>query len=144
MFGGTSLGLMDCVARAAHDGGSMTIGIVPQKVEERDCASRVMDVDIPCDNLNDRKELMMMQADAFVALPGGIGTLDEIFTVAASATIGYHSKPLVLYNMGGFWNKLIELLNHLAKEGMIRGDWRQIVHIANTLEEVEAAIARSL
>lgn len=136
VFGGTSLGLMECVARAVHDGGAMAIGIVPTKVEERDCASQCMDVHIPCDNLSDRKELMMAQADAFVALPGGIGTLDEIFTVAASATIGYHRKPLILYNADGFWSSLVALLDDLEGKGMIRGDWRKVIRVASTLDEL--------
>lgn len=140
VFGGTSLGLMECVAKAAHDGGAMTIGVVPTKVEERDCVSGSMDVHIPCDNLNDRKELMMAQSDAFVALPGGIGTLDELFTVAASATIGYHRKPLVLYNMNGFWDSLVAMLDDLKEKGVIRGDWHSVIEVANTLEEVVAAL----
>lgn len=140
VFGGTSLGLMECVAKAAHDGGAMTIGVVPTKVEERDCASRCMDVHIPCDNLNDRKELMMAQGDAFVALPGGIGTLDEIFTVAASATVGYHCKPIVLYNMNGFWDSFVALLDDLKAKGMIRGDWHSVIKVANDLETLAAAI----
>jgi len=141
VFGGTSLGLMECVAQAVHGGGAMAIGVVPTKVEERDCASQCMDVHIPCDNLSDRKELMMAQADAFVALPGGIGTLDEIFTVAASATIGYHRKPVILYNINGFWNSLIALLDELNVKGMIRGDWRQVIKVASTLNELSAILA---
>lgn len=136
VFGGTSLGLMECVAQAVHGGGAMAIGIVPSKVEERDCVSQCMDVHIPCDNLNDRKELMMAQADAFVALPGGIGTLDEIFTVAASATIGYHRKPLILYSVNGFWESLVALLDDLKDRGMIRGDWRKVIRVASTLDEL--------
>jgi len=141
VFGGTSLGLMACVAEAAHKSGAMTIGVVPTKVEERDCASRCMDVHIPCDNLNDRKELMMAQGDAFVALPGGIGTLDEIFTVAASATIGYHHKPLIVYDMDGFWDGLVELLDGIKAKGMIRGDWRSVINVCRTLDEVKACLS---
>lgn len=142
VFGGTSLGLMDCVAKAARNGGATTIGVVPTMVEERNCVSRDMDVQISCDNLSDRKELMMAQADAFVALPGGVGTLDEVFTVAASATIGYHHKPLVLYNMNGFWNSLIALLDDMAAHGMIRGDWRRTIKVARTLDEVADELRR--
>lgn len=140
VFGGTNLGLMECVAKTAHDAGAMTIGVVPSKVEERGCASDYMDVHIPCDDLNDRKQMMMAQSDVFVALPGGIGTLDEIFTVAASATIGYHHKPVILYNIGGFWDGLICLLNDLQSKGVVRGDWRRVIHVATTLAELEQII----
>jgi hypothetical protein len=95
-----------------------------------------VDIEIACDNLTDRKQLMMDQSDVFVALPGGIGTLDEVFTVAASATIGYHQKLVILYNIKGFWNPLIAVLNDLQQRGMIRGDWQQYIKVADTLEEL--------
>ena len=79
---------------------------------------------------------MMDQADVFVALPGGIGTLDEVFTVAASATIGYHDKPVILYNLKGFWNPLIALLDDLQQRNMVRGQWQQYINVANSLEEL--------
>lgn len=76
----------------------------------------------------------------FIALPGGLGTLDEVFTVAASATIGYHQKPVILYNMKGFWNLLIALLNDLQQKGMIRGDWHQYIKTAESIDELTAFI----
>jgi predicted Rossmann-fold nucleotide-binding protein len=96
-----------------------------------------VDVEIPCDNLTDRKQLMMVQSDVFIALPGGIGTLDEMFTVAASATIGYHQKSLILYNMKGFWDSLIALLDDLQAKGMIRGNWRDYIKTANSIEQID-------
>ena len=78
----------------------------------------------------------MDQSDVFIALPGGIGTLDEVFTVAASATIGYHQKPLILYNMKGFWDSLIALLDDLQAKGMIRGNWRDYIKTANSIEQI--------
>jgi uncharacterized protein (TIGR00730 family) len=136
VFGGTSSGLMECVAKAAHEAGSVTVGVVPSKVEAGGHVSDHIDVYIPCDDLSDRKQLMMARSDAFVALPGGIGTLDEIFSVAASAAIGYHSKPLVLYSMDGFWAPLASLLDSLADKGVIRGQWRQHIAIVSSLDEV--------
>ena len=136
VYGGVNQGLMECLARAAHDGGARTIGIVPSIVEKTGRISDYVDVEIPCDNLSDRKQLMMDQADLFIALPGGIGTLDEIFTVASSATIGYHQKPVVLYNLKGFWNPLIQMLDDLQARGMVRGQWRDYIRVANRLEEI--------
>jgi len=140
VYGGVNQGLMEAVAEAAHNGGAMTIGVVPQIVERSGRTSQYVVVEIPCDNLTDRKQLMMDQGDAFVALPGGIGTLDEIFTVAASATIGYHQKPVVLYNVGGFWNPLIAALDALQLQGMIRGQWRHVIRVASTIEELSATL----
>ena len=140
VYGGVNQGLMECIAKTARGTGSMTIGVVPMMVEKNGRRSDYVDVEVPCDNLSDRKQLMMDQSDAFIALPGGIGTLDEIFTVAASATIGYHQKPVILYNMKGFWNGLISLLNDLQAKGMIRGDWHHYIKTADSLEEISRLI----
>ena len=137
VYGGVNQGLMEAIGRAAHEAGALTIGVIPTIVEKSGRRSDYVDIDIPCDNLSDRKQLMMDQADVFVALPGGIGTLDEIFTVAASATIGYHQKPVVLFNVKGFWNPLVQLLDNLKAQGMVRGDWQQYIRVANSLEELE-------
>ena len=140
VFGGVGLGLMEEVARATKDAGGRTIGVVPRIIERDGRMSEHVDVDIACEDLTDRKQLMLDQSDLFVALPGGIGTLDEIFTIAASATIGYHHKPVVLYNMEGSWDSLIALLDDLAARGMIRGAWRDIIHVVNSLDELVALI----
>lgn len=137
VFGGCDLGLMACVAKAARAAGGRTIGVVPTLIEERGAASDEMDVCIPCADLTDRKALMMAQSDMFVVLPGGIGTLDELFTVAAMATLGYHRKPIALYNVGGFWNTLIALLDDLQAKGMVRGDWRRVIRVAGTLGDIK-------
>ena len=143
VFGGCNMGLMECVAKAVHEHGGRTIGVVPTKVEERGRVSDFVDVHIPCENLDDRKALMVMQSDVFVALPGGLGTLDEVFTVVAAATIGYHAKRVLLFNMGGFWNSLVAMLNDLAGKGVMRGDWQQRIVVADTLEAVIDALEAS-
>lgn len=142
VFGGTDQGLMDCLAEAVVDAGGTTIGVVPQKVEERGRVSRRLSVHIPCCDLSDRKELMACRSDVFIALPGGIGTLDEVFSVAASASIGYHHKRVILYNMNGFWNSLIALLNDLQNRGLMRAPWTELIRVAGSLEEIKKEIDR--
>ena len=134
------MGLMECVAKAVYDGGGVTIGVVPSKIEENGHVSPHLSVEIPCDNLSDRKDLMLLKSDIVVALPGGIGTLDEIFTVAAAATIGYHRKRVVLYNINGFWDTLVALLDDLQQRGMVRGDYRKHILVADTFEELVSAL----
>ena len=136
VFGGCNLGLMECVAKAAKEAGGHTIGVVPRIVEERGAVSKHVDVFIPCDNLTDRKALMMEQSDVFIALPGGIGTLDEIFTVASAATINYHQKRVILFNMNGFWDSLIAMLNDLEVRGVMRRPWKDHIVVAETLDGV--------
>ena len=141
VFGGVNQGLMECIAQAVHDGGGRTIGVVPRIVEKTGRTSQYVDVEMACDNLTDRKQLMMDQSDVFVALPGGIGTLDEVFTVAASATIGYHQKVVVLYDLKGFWTPLIAMLDDLQRRGMVRGQWQDYIKIASSLEELATLLA---
>ena len=141
VYGGVNQGLMECLGKATKEAGGRTIGIIPMIVEKSGRMSDYVDIEIPCDNLTDRKQLMMDQSDVFIALPGGIGTMDELFTVAASATIGYHDKPLILYNMKGFWNPLIAFLDDLKAKGMVRGDWRDIIKTADSIEEISQIIS---
>lgn len=141
VFGGCDMGLMECVAKAASEEGGMTIGVVPSKIEENGHVSQHLSVEIPCDNLSDRKDLMLMRSDVVIALPGGLGTLDEIFTVAASATIGYHQKKVILYNIGGFWDTLVSLLDDLQSKGMIRGDYHRHIEVAETLDDIKRLLA---
>ena len=140
VYGGVNQGLMECLGKATKEAGGRTIGVIPMIVEKSGRLSDHVDIEIPCDNLSDRKQLMMDQSDVFIALPGGIGTIDEVFTVAASATIGYHHKPVILYNLKGFWNQLIALLDDLQARGMIRGDWRQYIKTADSIEEISRII----
>ena len=141
VYGGVNQGLMEALAKATKAHGGRTIGVIPMIVEKSGRTSDYVDVEIPCDNLSDRKQLMMDQADVFIALPGGIGTLDEVFTVAASATIGYHQKPVILYNMKGFWDTLITMLEDLQAKGMIRGNWRNYIKTADSIEEISRMIS---
>lgn len=140
VYGGSNTGLMECVARAAHDAGATVIGVVPQILEKGGRISDYIDVEIPCDNLSDRKDLMLAQADTAVALPGGIGTLDELFSVAASRTIGYHTKKIILYNINGFWDSLVHLLDDLQERGMIRGHYTDGILPVSTLQELQKKI----
>ena len=140
VFGGHDAGLMHAVSKAAKEAGGQVIGVVPRKIEEMGRLSPYLDVHIPTENLTDRKDLMMVHSDAFIILPGGIGTLDELFTVAAAATLKYHEKPLILWNMKGFWDSLIACLKDLDSKGVIRGSIKDQILVASSLEELVALL----
>ena len=142
VFGGCNLGLMECVAKAVHDAKGMTVGVVPTIVEKGGKVSDYVDVKILCDNLSDRKDLMIERSDVIIALPGGVGTLDEIFTVLAAASIGYHNKRVILYNIGGFWDSLIAMLDDMKARGVLRAGFEDTVKVAHTLDEIAALIAQ--
>ncbi|WP_278518242.1 TIGR00730 family Rossman fold protein [Leyella stercorea] len=142
VFGGCNLGLMECVAKAVHDAKGMTVGVVPTIVEKGGKVSDYVDVKILCDNLSDRKDLMIERSDVIIVLPGGVGTLDEIFTVLAATSIGYHNKRVILYNIGGFWDSLIAMLNDLKARGVLRAGFEDTVKVAHSLDEIAALIAQ--
>ena len=136
VFGGCNMGLMECIAESVHDAKGQTIGVIPTIEEKQGNVSEYVDVSIMCDNLSDRKDLIISKSEVIIALPGGIGTLDEVFTVAASNSIGYHKKHVILYNMKGYWNPLIAMLDDMKSKGMIRGDYGEQIEIANNLDEI--------
>jgi uncharacterized protein (TIGR00730 family) len=142
VFGGHDAGLMHSVSKAAREAGGQVIGIVPRKIEEMGKLSPWLDVHIPTENLTDRKDLMMAQSDAFIVLPGGIGTLDELFTVASQLTLCFHEKPIILWNMKGFWNSLITCLDDLHSRGVTRKQWRTYIQVADTLDDIKTMIAK--
>ena len=136
VFGGCDMGLMRAIADAVHSAGGRCIGVVPSIIEKGGRKYPGLDIDIPCDNLSDRKDLMLQYSDVSVALPGGIGTLDEIFTVASAATIGYHSKKVIVLNVNGFFEPLRNLLDSLQYKGFIRGDYHQFIDFADTIDQL--------
>lgn len=135
VYGGSACGLMKVTADAVRRAGGQTIGVVPRILMEKNLSDD-SDVMFYCENLDDRKSTMVREADVFVALPGGVGTLDEIFTVAAANFIGYHKKKVILYNVNGFWNPLVDLLKHLGQERMINSRINGIIEVADTAGEL--------
>ena len=88
------------------------------------------------DDLSERKDAMLRESDILVALPGGVGTLDEVFHVMASASIGYHAKKVIFYNVNGFWDELIAFLNRLREQHFARRSWENFCLVANNYEEL--------
>ena len=140
VYGGARFGLMEATARSAKEAGARIVGVVPDVLVERGRVSSLLDEHIPCRNLSDRKDIMLEKSDILVALPGGIGTLDEIFHVMAAATIGYHSKRVVLYNVNGYWDGLLLALNNMLDAGFLRGDVEKFMVVASSIEQLENLI----
>ena len=136
VYGGANLGLMEAVARAAHEAGATVGGGVPAILEKTGRASDHIDVRVLCDSLDDRKAIMVERSDLFVALPGGVGTLDEIFTVVAAASIGYHHKRVVLLNIDGFWDSLLAMLDDLQSKGVLRPGLKETLTVVTEVEKV--------
>lgn len=114
----------------------MIIGVIPTKLEERGRTSDLVDVTFRTDNLSDRKDVMLNESDVAVALPGGVGTLDEIFHVMAAATLDYHQKKVIFYNINGFWNGILDFLNGLEEKRFAHHPLDSYFAVANNLREL--------
>ncbi len=136
VYGGADLGLMECVAQAVKSAGGKVIGVVPTKLEEKGRVSHLLDKTIPTCNLSDRKDILVELSDYLIALPGGVGTLDEIFHVVAAASIGYHSKKVILYNQNGFYDTLLKMLDEMAQKGFMRHNLSSYFLVANSIEQL--------
>ena len=140
VYGGARFGLMEATAKAAKAAGARIVGVVPDILVERDRVSRLLDEQVGCRNLSERKDMMLERSDVLVALPGGVGTLDEIFHVLAAATIGYHTKRVVLYNVNGFWNALLATLDEMSQAGFVRGEMEKYLVVADSIAQLEDLI----
>lgn len=136
VYGGSDSGLMEVVGRAVKENGGMLMGIIPTKLEEAGRVSGLLDVEFRTVNLSDRKDMMLQEAEVAVALPGGIGTLDEVFHVAASASIGYHDRKVILYNVECFWDDIIRFLGRLEETRFAHRPIRNCILVADTFEEL--------
>ncbi|MBP3228018.1 MAG: TIGR00730 family Rossman fold protein [Bacteroidaceae bacterium] len=144
VYGGSACGLMEVLAGAVKRAGGRVWGVVPQVITQRGLESRHIDVAFPCADLTDRKATMNRESDVLVALPGGIGTLDELFTVMGETAIGLPgAKSLVLYNAGGCWDTLLAMLDDLHARGFLRDNYRDRLFVAGSVEELEAVLSKN-
>jgi len=144
IFGGGGLGLMGEAARAARDGGARVTGILPEFLQDLEPPlDRGEDVHI-VPNMGERKRRMLAMGDAFLILPGGIGTLDEFFEVVVEKQLGQLDKPIVLLNLDHCYDPLIELLNHTASLEFVRPNLEQLFRVAHSPETAIRHITRVL
>lgn len=127
VFGGGSVGLMGALADAALDAGGEITGVIPRALAARELAHRgVADMRV-VPSMHARKALMAKLADAFVALPGGLGTFEELLEVVTWGQLGIHRKPVGILNVAGYYDPLVALLEHAAREGFVTPENRRLV-----------------
>ena len=142
VYGGGSIGLMGIVADAAMEGGAPVIGVIPRALARKEIAHHGLTRLEVVPTMHARKARMAALSDAFVALPGGIGTLEELFEVMTWGYLGIHAKPVGLLDVGGYWRPLIRLLDHAVEEGFLRPAHRKIVVIDRSPERLLERLAR--
>jgi len=120
VYGGTNVGLMCRVADAALDSGGEVIGVIPEVIAEKRIVHNGLSELRLVASMDERKALMEKLSDAFIALPGGLGTMDEIFEMITWAQLGFHRKPCGLLNVRGYYDKMMAFLDHAVTEGFIK------------------------
>lgn len=144
VFGGGNVGLMGETARAARDGGVPVQGILPEFLKHLEPPLKAKEEVIITPDLQTRKVQMLASSDAFVILPGGLGTLDEYFEVVTSAQLRVFAKPIVVVNTNGYYAPLLALMEHIVKQGFARPDALTLHHTVSTPDEAVATLNRLL
>ncbi|MEK5330536.1 MULTISPECIES: LOG family protein [unclassified Lysinibacillus] len=140
VYGGSKIGLMGKVADATLTAGGEVIGVMPTHLQKHEVVHASLTEIHFVESMHVRKAKMVDLADAFIALPGGGGTLDEYFEVFTWAQIGLHEKPVILFNVNGFYDALLQHFNRMLEEGFIRAEHKALIRVATTAEEVLALI----
>ena len=135
VYGGSNVGLMKAVAEASMASGGKVVGVIPEVLVDLEVAHRGITELHITSTMHTRKALIGEKADAFVALPGGFGTFEELFEVLAWHTLKLHAKPILLLNINGFYDKLLAFLDHCVAEGLLKPKNRELLLVANTVEE---------
>ena len=143
VYGGGRSGLMGTVAEATLQAGGRVVGVIPQALVDKELANRACDELHIVQTMHERKAMMAERSDAFIALPGGIGTFEELFEVWTWRQLGYHDKPLGLLNVAGYYDGLTGFLNHSVASGFM-GEWQMgLLHASADAEALLRTLVQS-
>jgi uncharacterized protein (TIGR00730 family) len=140
VYGGSSVGLMGAVADAALEAGGDVIGIIPRALWEKEVGHTGLKDLRVVDSMHQRKALMAELSDGFIAMPGGVGTLEELFEVWTWAQLGHHRKPCSLLNINGYYDQLGLFLNHMVNEAFVKPEHRTMLIVEKRIDTLLNAI----
>jgi len=147
VYGGGQVGLMGIVADATLAAGGSVVGVIPRVLMEREVGHQRLQELHVVETMHERKHLMAQRAHAFVALPGGIGTLEELYEVWTWRQLGYHDKPLGLLNVNGYYDPLLSFMDHTVDQGFLAPEQMQLletgVQVADLLDRLHGLATRS-
>lgn len=136
IYGGSRVGLMGAVANAVLDNGGKAIGVIPKKLMTIEIAHDHLSELHVVEGMHERKAMMSDLADAFIALPGGSGTLEEWFEVLTWAQIGYHQKPCCLLNINDYYTPLLSLFDHMIEQGFVLSEYKNLIIMESNPEKL--------
>jgi uncharacterized protein (TIGR00730 family) len=131
VYGGASVGLMGTVADAVLQAGGEVVGVIPESLMTKELAHPGLTELVVTRSMHERKMVMADRSDGFVALPGGIGTFEELFEIWTWAQLGFHRKPCGLFNIDGYYDKLLGFLDHAREEGLLAPSVREVLQVAD-------------
>ncbi len=143
VYGGGRVGLMGTVADAVLASGGRVVGVIPQKLRAREVGHMGLSEIHIVETMHQRKQMMAERADVFLALPGGIGTLEELFEVWTWRQIGYHDQPIGLLNVGGFYDGLLAFLRHTVSSGFLEQTQLDNLHVGTDADELLERLHRA-
>lgn len=143
LYGGTTCGLMKVVADAHKASNGELLGVIPQYMVERGIQHPELDEAFTAQDLRDRKQVMLDHSDYIVALPGGIGTYDEFFDLLAMKQLKRHNKPMFLFNIGGYFEPLMQMLKHSINENTVKPEHLELFEMADSSVELLEKIRNS-
>ena len=144
VYGGGSLGLMGEVARAVLEHGGYVTGVIPEFLIRKEIMLEGVNDLVVTRNMHERKMTMFEKAAGFCALPGGIGTLEELVEVSTWAQLGQHVKPIIIANLDGYWNPLLELIEHMHREGFFHSSQKVRLDAVDKIEQVVPMLKKRL
>lgn len=127
IYGGGNVGLMGIIADAVMTGGGVAIGVIPDALDKKEVSHRGLSELHVVDSMHARKAMMAELADGFIAMPGGMGTFEEIFEVLTWAQLGFHQKPCALLNVANYFDALLQFTQHAVTEGFLRDEHRELI-----------------
>ncbi len=140
VYGGGQVGLMGIAADAALEGGGEVIGIIPSHIRDMEVDHTGLTELHVVDSMHTRKMMMFDRADAFVVLPGGLGTLDEMFEIITWRQLAIHDKPVVLVNIDGYWDPMISMIDGMIEAGFVRPEHKNLFSVVDTVEAIIPAL----
>ena len=143
VYGGGRVGLMGLLADATLAAEGKVTGIIPSRLRDAEVAHRGVTELIVVDSMHERKRLMAERADAFAILPGGIGTLDEMFEIVSWKQLRLHDKPILLVDIGGYWAPLLALLDHVVDTGFAHAQTRGLLQVVPSIAALLAALSEA-
>ncbi len=144
VYGAGDLGIMGTLADAAHEAGGETFGVIPNHLASRESIKPNLGELAVTETMHERKMLMFRNSHAVIILPGGAGSLEEFFEVLTWRQLGLHSKPIYVMNTAGYWNKMIQLLEHVIAEGFADPSLRTYVSVSDSVPDLVADLRRAL